>query len=95
MPHDLEAPYWERDFSDEQIALAAGILGRVVSAPSFNAQCRIIAAALQKVRDEQREADARIAKVGWLTSKRSVIGDADREQELCEEIESAIRSQKP
>lgn len=34
---------------------------------------------------------AEIAKVGWLSSKRTVIGDADRESALCEEIESSIK----
>lgn len=41
---------------------------------------------------QMREAAARLAKAGWLDSRRHVIGDAERECELCEEIAAAIRA---
>ena len=49
-------------------------------------------AALAECRAKTIEECARIAKAGWLSSKRTVIGDADREAERCDEIEAAIRA---
>ncbi len=55
---------------------------------------RAILAERAKARNDALEEAAEVARVMWLKSQRGVIGDADREDELCEEIASAIRAMK-
>ena len=47
---------------------------------------------IARARADALEEAAKVARVGWLTSKRQIVGDADREDALCEEIAAAIRA---
>ena len=54
----------------------------------------IIRREITRARAEALEEAAKVARVAWLKSKRQVVGDADREDALCEEIAAAILALK-